>query len=144
MNKTLLPIARKYIKNTKEDWNYITPSDFYKHFFSKKSLKNDYIVIDLRKKEDYDEFHMPRSVNIFWLDLLSKKNLNHIMEYSRQGKKIFLICYVGHTSSQAMTLLKLLGIKDITSIKFGYGISPIKNVPIAGWFQLKYPVVCKV
>lgn len=144
MNKQLLPILRKYIKNTKDDWNYITPSEFYKHFFSKNSLKNDYVVIDLRKKEDYNEFHMPRTVNIFWLDLLSSKNLKRIMEYHTQGKKIFLICYVGHTSSQAMTLLKILGIANVTSIKFGYGMSPIKNVPIAGWLQLRYPVVCNV
>lgn len=144
MNKTLLPILRKYIKNTKDDWNYITPYDFYTHFFSKNSLKNDYIVIDLRRKEDYNEFHMPRSVNIFWLDLLLNKNLKRVMQYQTNGKKIFLICYVGHTSSQAMTLLKLLGIKDVTSIKFGYGIPPVKNVPIAGWLQLRYPVVCDI
>ena len=91
----------------------------------------------MRKKKDYQAFHMPYSVNIFWLDLLTTKNINQLIDY---GKKIFLICYVGHTSSQAMTLLKLLGI-NATSIKFGYGVSPIKNVPIAGWVQLRYPVV---
>lgn len=143
MNNTLLPILRQYIKNTKKDWNYITPSDFYKHYFSKKSAKNDYIVVDLRKKEDYEIFHMPGTVNIFWLELLSTKNLKRLIKYQNEGKKIFLICYVGHTSSQAMTLLKILGI-DVTSIKFGYGISPIKNIPIAGWLQYHYPVVCSV
>lgn len=135
---TLLSLLRRYIKNTKDDWNYITPSDFYKNFFSKKN--KNYVVIDLRKKKDYEAFHMPYSTNIFWLDLLTTKNLNRLIDYQISGKKIFLICYVGHTSSQAMTLLKLLGI-NATSIKFGYGVSPIKNVPIAGWTQLRYPLI---
>jgi rhodanese-related sulfurtransferase len=129
---------REYLHDTKDDWNYITPSDFYKNFFSKKN--KNYVVIDLRRKKDYQAFHMPYSVNMFWLDLLTTKNLNRLIDYQIEGKKIFLICYVGHTSSQAMTLLKLLGI-NATSIKFGYGVSPSKNVPIAGWVQLRYPVV---
>ena len=83
----------------------------------------------MRRKKDYQAFHMPYSVNMFWLDLLTTKNLNQLIDYQIEGKKIFLICYVGHTSSQAMTLLKLLA----TSIKFGYGVSPSKNVPIAGF-----------
>ena len=138
----MLNVLRKYIKDTKEDWNYITPTDFYKHYFSKNSAKNNYIVIDLRKKEDYKQFHMPRSINIFWLDLLKTQNLAKIIKYHKQGKKIFLICYVGHTSSQALTLLKILGI-PVTSIKFGYGLSPLANVPIAGWLQYHYPLSCK-
>ena len=85
---------------------------------------------------------MPRSINIFWLDLLKTQNLAKIIKYHKQGKKIFLICYVGHTSSQALTLLKILGI-PVTSIKFGYGLSPLANVPIAGWLQYHYPLSCK-
>jgi rhodanese-related sulfurtransferase len=138
----MLNVLRKYVKDTKEDWNYITPTDFYKQYFSKKSMKNDYITIDLRKKEDYKQFHMPGSINIFWMDLLKTRNLNRIIKYQQQVKKIFLICYVGHTSSQAMTLLRILGI-PVTSIKFGYGLSPLSNVPIAGWLQYHYPLSCK-
>jgi rhodanese-related sulfurtransferase len=85
---------------------------------------------------------MPYSKNIFWLDLLSDKNLKLLSNYVKKGKKIFLICYVGHTSSQAMVLLKLLDI-PVTSIKFGYGISPVNKVPIRGWIQCKYPLVFK-
>jgi rhodanese-related sulfurtransferase len=134
---SLLSYVREYVKNTKEDWNYITPVDFYQTYFSKR--RRDFVVIDLRKKEDYQTFHMPRSVNMFWLDLLSDKNLKRLEKYVKNGKKLFLICYVGHTSSQAMTLLKLLGI-PVTSIKFGYGLSPVENVPVAGWLQYHYPI----
>ena len=61
-----------------------------------------------------------------------------------KNKTIFLICYVGHTSSQVMTLLKLLGY-DVVSIKFGYGLSPVKGIPVAGWLDYGLPVekTCK-
>lgn len=134
----ILHELRKYIKRTKDDWNYITPYDFYNKYYLKKDKK--YVLIDLRKKEDYKKFHIPYSKNIFWLDLLSDKNLKRLRNYIKNDKKIFLICYVGHTSSQAMTLLKILGI-PVTSIKFGYGISPVNEVPIAGWLQYNYPLV---
>ena len=39
----LLYILRKYIDNTKNDWNYITPIDFYENYFF---LKLYYGVIE--------------------------------------------------------------------------------------------------
>lgn len=131
----MLQLLRQYVNCTKRDWNYITPKDFYEQHFG----HNDYILIDLRKADAFRSFHVPRSINIFWLDLLSERNLRRLEKWQRRGKKIFLICYVGHTSSQAMVLLKLLGI-HATSIKFGYGISPVRDVPVAGWLQYNYPV----
>lgn len=127
-----LPHIRDYIKNTKDDWNYITPSDFYKKYYNKR----DYYLIDLRKKSEFKNFHIKGAKNIFWLDLLKEKNLAKLPK----DKIIFLICYVGHTSSQMMVLLKLLGYK-VVSIKFGYGIPPSQGIPISGWLQLNYPVV---
>lgn len=139
MSDDLLPKLRHYINNTRKDWNYITPTDFYKKYFSKH---RKYKLIDLRKCDVFNRFHVPRAVNIFWLDLLKSKNVQKLRKWTKEGKKIFLICYVGHTSSQAMTLLKLLGI-PATSIKFGYGTSPVTGVPIAGWLQFHYPLVIR-
>ena len=80
--------------------------------------------------------HIKGSKNIFWLNILDEKNLKKLPK----DKFIFLICYVGHTSSQVLTLLKLLNYKVI-SIKYGYGLSPIKTIPIAGWLDYGLPVV---
>jgi rhodanese-related sulfurtransferase len=121
---------REYLKNTKNDWNYITPQDFYNNYY----LKKDYYLIDLRKKEEYKKFHIKGSKNIFWLDILDEKNIKKLPK----DKVIFLICYVGHTSSQVLTLLKILGY-NVVSIKFGYGLSPVKGVPVAGWLDYVYP-----
>jgi len=122
---------REYLKETKNDWNYITPIDFYNDYYLKKK---DYYLIDLRKKQDYEKFHIKGAKNIFWLDILDEKNLKKLPK----DKQIFLICYVGHTSSQVLTLLKLLKYK-VVSIKYGYGLSPVMGVPVAGWLDYGLP-----
>lgn len=146
-DKNILPNLRSYVKKTKNDWNYITPTDFYNNYYikynmNKTNLSNlpnsDFALIDLRKKDVYDQYHIKGAINIFWLDILKTENLIKLDKL--RDKTLFLICYVGHTSSQAMVLLKLLGFK-VVSIKFGYGISPAFGVPVAGWLQYNYPIV---
>ena len=98
----ILPKLRDYIKNTKTDWNYITPYDFYNKYYSKN--KGNYVVIDLRKKKDYNKFHIPYSKNIFWLDLLSDKNLKRLSNYVKKGKDIFdMLCRAYKQSSNGFT-----------------------------------------
>jgi len=122
---------RNYLHSIKDDWNYIIPIDFYKKYFLKKK---DYFLIDLREEKEYKKMHIKGSKNIFWLNILDEKNLKKLPK----NKPIFLICYVGHTSSQVLTLLKMLGY-NVMSIKYGYGLSPIKDVPVAGWLDYGLP-----
>ena len=129
---------RKYLHSTKDDWNYITPIDFYNKYYLKQKNKgneHDYYLIDLRSRAEYKKGHIKGSKNIYWLNILDEKNLKKIPK----NKPIFLICYVGHTSSQVLTLLKLLGY-NVISIKYGYGISPIKLVSVAGWLDYGLPI----
>ena len=127
-----LSLLQSFLKNTKKDWNYITPYQFY-HQYYKKNKK--YTLLDLLKKKDYDKYHIKGSKNIFWLDILDEKNLKELPK----KEPIFLICYVGHTSTQVLVLLKLLGY-NVISIKFGYGVTPSFEVPVAGWCNYNYPV----
>ena len=135
MNNTL----RKYLHSTKNDWNYITPIDFYNKYYIKSKAYKDYDLIDLRSKSEYNNGHIKGAKNIYWLNILDENNLNKLSK----KKPIFLICYVGHTSSQVLTLLKLLGY-NVISIKYGYGISPIKYIPVAGWMDYGLPIVSNV
>lgn len=135
MNNTL----RKYLHSTKNDWNYITPIDFYNKYYIKSKAYKDYDLIDLRSKSEYNKGHIKGAKNIYWLNILDENNLNKLSK----NKPIFLICYVGHTSSQVLTLLKLLGY-NVISIKYGYGISPIKYIPVAGWMDYGLPIVSNV
>lgn len=128
----LLPTLRKYLHDTKDDWNYITPLDFYTNWYSTK----DYYLVDLRDAVSYRRMHIKGSKNIYWLTILEEKNLRRLPK----DKHIFLICYVGHTSSQILTLLKLLGY-TVTAIKYGYGRSPVPGVPVAGWLDYGFPVI---
>ena len=125
-------ILRDYLKSIKNDWNYITAIDFYNKYY----LKKDYFLIDLRTEKEYKKMHIKGSKNIFWLNILDETNLKKLPK----DKLIFLICYVGHTSSQVLTLLKMLGY-NVISIKYGYGLSPIKSIPIAGWLDYKLPTI---
>ena len=138
-HETMRYNIKKFISNTGDNWNYITPTDFFEKYFSEKEKK--YVLIDVRKKNEYNIYHIDGSINIYWTDLLEKKNIDILRNYDERDIPIFLICYVGHTSSQALVLLKLSGIKNVTSIKFGYGISPNFGVPVAGWLQYRYPVI---
>ena len=124
---------REYLHRIKDDWNYITPIDFYNDYVVKKK---DYFLIDLRSETEYNKMHVKGARNMFWLNILDEKNLAKLPK----DKPIFLICYVGHTSSQVLTLLKMLGY-NVTSIKYGYGLSPVQGVPVAGWLDYGLPIV---
>jgi rhodanese-related sulfurtransferase len=127
-----IDVLRNYLNNTKDDWNYITPISFYNNYYI---TDKPYLLIDLRTPEEFRKMHIKGAHNIFWLNILDEQNLKKLPK----DRPIFLICYVGHTSSQVMTLLKLLGYK-VTSIKFGYGLSPVKGIPVAGWLDYGLPI----
>jgi len=119
-----------FIASTKDDWNYITPEDLNKKDLSK------YYILDVRKPKDFKSGHIKGAKNIFWMDLLKKENLKNLPN----DKKIILVCYVGHTASQMLVALRLLGF-DVAVLKFGMGISPSEGVPVAGWIDFGFDVV---
>jgi rhodanese-related sulfurtransferase len=128
--ENILTSLKSYLKEVNNNWNYITPPDLKKEL-DKDSSK--YFLLDIRKPEDFKKGHIKGTKNIFWKDLLD--NLDDIPK----NKKIVLICYVGHTSSQMLVSLRLLGY-DAVSLKFGMGISPVEGIPVAGWLDYGYPI----
>ena len=78
---------RNYLHKIKDDWNYITPIDFYNNYYLKKK---DYYLIDLRSEKEYKKMHVKGSKNIFWINILDEKNIKKLPK----DKPIFLICYV--------------------------------------------------
>lgn len=135
----LLQRIQQFIGETDKSWNYITPPELYRELYPKRN-PNLYLL-DIRKREDYLKTgHIPGSVNIFWQDLYKPANLRKLpCPQHNPDQIIVLICYVGHTSSQSLVLLKLLGFNAV-ALKFGMGISPVKEVPIRGWLNYKYPL----
>jgi rhodanese-related sulfurtransferase len=119
-----------YLQATDDGWNYILPQDFH------KMDKSKFFILDIRKPDDYKKGHIKGAVNIFWLDLMKPDNIKRLPK----DKQIIVVCYVGHTASQILVLLKLLGY-NAKALKFGMGLAPNKNVPIAGWTTLGYDTV---
>lgn len=128
-DEALLGRLRDYLKGTGKNWNYVLPEELEKE-------KGKYFILDVRRPEDFKEGHIPGAKNIFWLDLLKPENLKKLPG----NKKIVVVCYVGHTASQAVVLLRLLGY-DAVGLKFGMGRSPAKGVPVAGWLDYGFKIV---
>lgn len=139
LHVNLLERIQKFIRHTDKSWNYITPLELYQ--ISSSPQESKLFLVDIRKREDYLKTgHVPNSINIFWQDIFSPSNLRKLpCPLHNPDYTIVLICYVGHTASQTLVLLKLLGF-NVVALKFGMGISPVKEVPIRGWLDYHYPI----
>lgn len=118
----------KFFDNIDDNWNYITPKEL-----KKKGVEN-FFILDVRKQEDFQEAHIKNATNIFWQELIKKENLAKLPK----DKPIIIVCYVGHTASQVLVALKMLGYNAV-ALKFGMGQSPDPNVPVAGWMDYNFP-----
>lgn len=125
---------KDYLEHVDKDWNYILPTQLYEMLESGET--NKFFIVDLRDSGDYVKGHIKGATNIFWLDILKPEKLAMLPV----DKTILLYCYVGHTSSQVMVILRLMGYHAM-SLKFGLGISPVVGVPMAGWVDYNYPLV---
>ena len=123
----------EYIYKTQTDWNYILPTNLY-HELKLGNPKN-YFLLDVRKSDVYNEGHIPGAINIFWMNLMKPENLARLP----RDRDIVIICYVGHTASQTLVLLKLLGYRAKV-LKFGMGTAPQPEIPVKGWINYGYPV----
>ncbi len=75
-----------------------------------------YLVIDIRKHEDYVAGHIDGAVNVAPADLISymKKNVA-----AGTYEKIVLVCYASHRASFSAMILQLLGYSNVYSMKWG-------------------------
>ena len=76
---------------------------------------NDPFILSVRKAEDYSTSHIPGAVNIGMTELFSKESLEQLPDDDQQ---IVVVCYTGHTASQATALLNLNGY-NATALMWG-------------------------
>ncbi|MAG02745.1 sulfurtransferase [Candidatus Pacearchaeota archaeon] len=131
-NEAILSKGREFLDSVEDDWNYVLPTDLKLDLI--RGHKN--FLLDTRKPQDYKKGHIKGSKNIFWLDVLKQNNLKKLPK----DKRIIVCCYVGHTASQVLVLLRLLGY-NVRVLKFGMGKSPAAGVPVAGWENYGFDVV---
>jgi rhodanese-related sulfurtransferase len=132
LHPQILEQLSKFVEGTGDDWNFIIPTELKVDLMKGK----DYFLLDVRKPEDYAKGHIEGATNIFWLDLLKPENLAKLPH----DRRIIIACYVGHTASQVLVMLRLLGF-DARILKFGMGLSPVVGVPVAGWTNYGFETV---
>jgi rhodanese-related sulfurtransferase len=71
-------------------------------------------VLSIRKAEDYETGHIPGAINIGITSLFTEENLAKLPI----DRQIVVVCYTGHTASQATALLNALGY-NATALKWG-------------------------
>lgn len=76
---------------------------------------NDPFLLSVRKAEHYELGHIPGAVNIGMTELFSQEKLTMLPDDDQQ---IVVICYTGHTASQATALLNLNGY-NATALMWG-------------------------
>lgn len=81
----------------------------------RKDAGESLFILDIRLKADYDTGHVPGSVNIEFAKLAKPENLALL---PADGTPIVIVCYTGHTASQANAILNVLGYNAWT-LRFG-------------------------
>jgi rhodanese-related sulfurtransferase len=99
--------------------NYITSPIFPAEVSADEVFSNleNYLIIDIREKTNFDEGHIPNSVNVSPTSLIDFLDSEETSIYSR----IIIVSLTGQKSAYVTTLLRLLGNNNIFSLKFGLG-----------------------
>ena len=90
----------------------IKASALWELLYNDTDTANDPFILSVRKAEDYASGHIAGAVNIALADLFKEENLAKLPD--DKEKQIVVVCYTGHTASQATALLNLNGYNAIT------------------------------
>ena len=71
------------------------------------------LVVDVRKKDDFDKETYPDAINIFWEDFMEHK------DELPKDRPIYLLCYSGRNSEDIADILSEEGY-EIYSVEGGY------------------------
>jgi len=86
--------------------------DLWELLYNDTDTSNDPFILSIRKAEHYALGHIAGAVNIGIGDLFTEESLAKLPE--DKDKQIVVVCYTGHTASQATALLNLNGYNAIT------------------------------
>ncbi len=100
--------------------NLIAPKELYSLIESNEKP----FILDIRKKEDFDDEHIENSVNIFWYEV------GDFLDVLPKDEKIIVICYSGQSAGQVVSLLRVLG----------YNACSLKGGMMNGWLKDSLPI----
>lgn len=77
--------------------------------------EKDYIILDVRTKEEYDDGHIPGAINVANEDI--SISMQSIEQLPDKKQKILVYCRSGNRSKQAAKKLAVLGYSNV--VEFG-------------------------
>lgn len=128
----ILDACRDFLSRIPLNLNYLSPGEL------DKALKADpqaLFVLDNRTPEAFAQGHIAGATNIWLKDTLTDENLARLP----RDKTIVVCCWVGHTASQLLTVLQLLGFRAV-GLKYGMGESAIPGEARNGWLDCHLPI----
>ena len=101
--------AEAYVTSSPK-WN-ISAQDLYM-LLNDGDPSNDPVIVSVRSAEQYAKGHIPGAINIQLAALADPASLAQLPKDKQ------IVCYTGHTGSQATALLSLMGY-NVLNLKFG-------------------------
>jgi rhodanese-related sulfurtransferase len=120
-----LAAARSYLEALADDFHYVTAEELAARL---DRDPDSVYVLDNRTPEAYSAGHVPGANNAWLPTLLSDDRLDTLP----RDKQIVVCCWVGHTASQVVVLLRLLGF-DAVGLKYGMGTPRDPSEKVCGW-----------
>lgn len=81
------------------------------------SSLGNFIIIDVRSANDFNDGHIPGSINKANAELF-----DYVRNLQPGNKKILLVSKTGQAAAYYLTLLRYVGIKNIFSLRFGIAV----------------------
>ena len=79
--------------------------------------ENNPLIISIRTADQYAKGHIPGAIHKSFGSLFTEENITWLNENTKNDRQIVVVCYTGHTASQATALLNINGY-NATALKF--------------------------
>lgn len=123
---------RSYLSSIPPQLNYILPRELAAAIAEDRER---YFILDNRTPDAFAAGHIPGAVNIWMKDLLEPDQLAQLPA----DKTIVVCCWVGHTASQLLPILSMLGY-DAIGLKYGMGSAKNPDESRLGWTEQGLPM----
>jgi len=112
---------------TKQVTSYLTPQISQQELLLLKDSEVEFIVLDVRTKEEYDQGHVPNAINVSHTDV--EHQLNSLLPY--KNKKVIVYCRSGRRAAMAERILSNNGFSDLWHLKGDMNAWKKANLPVA-------------
>lgn len=132
----VLAACRASLATMRPDMNYVTAAQLDEML---RVRPESVFLLDNRTPDAYAAGHIEGAVNVWIQDVLGDESLA-LLPHDRV---IVVCCWVGHTASQVVAVLRVLGYEAV-GLKYGMGTPRDPTERIAGWDTCGLPVTASI